>query len=117
MGRTSTGWRRSQTSNTENEAIQEAEIEIDPMQLDGYRAAVQEQTEAAIRKEPGVPVLIPKAINFVDVGYWHETEMPPQSLHVRYREQSGRHLLAASISPFGPGADIGRTEIRPLGPY
>jgi hypothetical protein len=34
------------------------------------------------------------------VGY--EMEMPPQSLHVRYREQSGRHLLAASISPFDP---------------
>src|ERR1700688_308170 len=28
--------------------------------------------------------------------------MPPQSLHVRYREQSGRHLLAVSISPFDP---------------
>jgi quinol monooxygenase YgiN len=37
--------------------VQVAEIEIDPMQLDAYRAAAQEQIEAAIRKEPGVLVL------------------------------------------------------------
>jgi hypothetical protein len=46
----------------------------------------------------------PKAAIPAKVGY--ETEMPPQSLHVRYREQSGRHLLAASISPFDPLAEI-----------
>jgi quinol monooxygenase YgiN len=37
--------------------VQVAEIEIDPVQLDAYRAAVQEQIDAAIRKEPGVLVL------------------------------------------------------------
>src|SRR4051812_28938049 len=37
--------------------VQVAEIEIDPMQLDAYKAAVQEQIDAAIRKEPGVLVL------------------------------------------------------------
>jgi quinol monooxygenase YgiN len=37
--------------------VQVAEIEIDPAQLDAYRAAVQEQIDAAIRKEPGVLVL------------------------------------------------------------
>jgi quinol monooxygenase YgiN len=37
--------------------VQVAEIEIDPMQLDAYRAAVQEQIDTAIRKEPGVLVL------------------------------------------------------------
>lgn len=37
--------------------VQVAEIEVDPLQLDAYRAAVQEQIEAAIRKEPGVLVL------------------------------------------------------------
>jgi hypothetical protein len=37
--------------------VQMAEIEIDPMQLLAYRAAVQEQIDAAIRKEPGVLVL------------------------------------------------------------
>ena len=36
--------------------VQVAEIEIDPVQLDAYRA-VQEQIDAAIRKEPGVLVL------------------------------------------------------------
>jgi hypothetical protein len=46
----------------------------------------------------------PKAVVPAKVGFWYETEMPPQSLHVRYREQSGRHLLAASISPFDPNA-------------
>ena len=37
--------------------VQVAEIEVDPLQLDAYRAAVQEQIDAAIRKEPGVLVL------------------------------------------------------------
>jgi quinol monooxygenase YgiN len=37
--------------------VQVAEIEIDPAQLASYRAAVQEQIEAAIRLEPGVLVL------------------------------------------------------------
>ena len=31
---------------------------------------------------------------------WHEPDMPQRSLYVRCRGQSGRHLLAASISPF-----------------
>src|SRR3954454_20299595 len=37
--------------------VQVAEIEIDVVQLDAYRAAVQEQIDAAIRKEPGVLAL------------------------------------------------------------
>jgi quinol monooxygenase YgiN len=37
--------------------VQVAEIEIDPAQLEAYRAAVQEQIEAVIRVEPGVLVL------------------------------------------------------------
>jgi quinol monooxygenase YgiN len=37
--------------------IQIAEIEVDPAQLESYKAAVQEQIEAAIRLEPGVFVL------------------------------------------------------------
>ena len=37
--------------------IQIAEIDIDPAQLESYKAAVQEQIEAAIRLEPGVLVL------------------------------------------------------------
>jgi quinol monooxygenase YgiN len=37
--------------------IQIAEIDVDPAQLETYKAAVQEQIEAAIRLEPGVLVL------------------------------------------------------------
>jgi quinol monooxygenase YgiN len=42
---------------TGGQYVQVAEIEIDPAQLDTYRAAVQEQIDAAIQKEPGVLVL------------------------------------------------------------
>jgi quinol monooxygenase YgiN len=37
--------------------VQVAEIDIDPMQLEAYTAAVKEQIEAAIREEPGVLAL------------------------------------------------------------
>jgi quinol monooxygenase YgiN len=37
--------------------LQEAEMEIDPSQLEDYKAAVTEQIEAATRVEPGVLAL------------------------------------------------------------
>ena len=37
--------------------VQIAEIEIDPAQLEDYKAAVAEHAETAIREEPGVLVL------------------------------------------------------------
>ena len=37
--------------------VQVAEIEVDPAQLVAYTAAVQEQIDAAIQKEPGVLML------------------------------------------------------------
>jgi quinol monooxygenase YgiN len=37
--------------------VRVAEIEIDPVQLEAYQAAVKEQIEAAIRLEPGVLAL------------------------------------------------------------
>jgi quinol monooxygenase YgiN len=37
--------------------VRVAEIEIDPAQLEPYKAAVKEQIEAAVRLEPGVLVL------------------------------------------------------------
>ncbi len=37
--------------------VQIAEIEIDPLQLEDYKAAVREHIETAIRVEPGVLVL------------------------------------------------------------
>jgi quinol monooxygenase YgiN len=42
--------------------VQIAEIEIDPIQLDSYNAAVREQIETAIRVEPGVLVLYATAV-------------------------------------------------------
>ena len=40
-----------------------AEIEIDPAQLEPYKAAVREQIEAAVRLEPGVLALYSVADN------------------------------------------------------
>ena len=37
--------------------VRVAEIEIDPAQLEAYKAAVKEQIEAAVRLEPGVLAL------------------------------------------------------------
>jgi hypothetical protein len=43
------------------------------------------------------------------VRYWHGTDMLTLLSDVRYRGQSRKHLLAASISPFDPE----RTSSRP----
>jgi quinol monooxygenase YgiN len=45
------------SQETDGQYVQVAQIEIDPGQLENYRAAVIEQIEAAIREEPGVLVL------------------------------------------------------------
>jgi quinol monooxygenase YgiN len=45
------------SEQTPQHYIQIAEIEVDPAQLDSYKAAVTEQIEAAVRLEPGVLVL------------------------------------------------------------
>jgi quinol monooxygenase YgiN len=45
------------SEETEGQYVQVAQIEIDPAQLEDYRAAVSEQIDAAIREEPGVLVL------------------------------------------------------------
>jgi len=37
--------------------VRVAEIEIDPVQVEAYKAAVSEQIEAAVRLEPGVLAL------------------------------------------------------------
>jgi quinol monooxygenase YgiN len=51
LGAVATGEKRPQ------QHIQIAEIEVDPAQLDNYKAAVVEQIEAAVRLEPGVLVV------------------------------------------------------------
>src|SRR5258708_21570921 len=38
-----------------------------------------------------------------DFSFWHETDVPKYLGNVRYWVNSGKHLLAASISGFDPG--------------
>ena len=47
----------AQGEEAQRRHIQIAEIEVDAAQIENYRAAVNEQIEAAIRTEPGVLVL------------------------------------------------------------
>ena len=47
----------SVTQERQEQYVQIAEIEIDPSQLDAYKAAVSEHAQTAIREEPGVLVL------------------------------------------------------------
>lgn len=48
---------RAMAEQTQEKYVQLAVIEIDPAQLEDYKAAVREQIETAIRVEPGVLVL------------------------------------------------------------
>jgi quinol monooxygenase YgiN len=50
-------------NETQGQYVQVAELEIDPAQLENYKAAVEEQVETAIREEPGVLVLYAVAEN------------------------------------------------------
>jgi quinol monooxygenase YgiN len=47
----------ARAEDTKAEYIQLAEIEIEPAELENYKAAVKEHIEAAVRVEPGVLVL------------------------------------------------------------
>lgn len=48
---------RALAGETQGPIVRLAEIEIDPAQLENYKAAVREQIETAIRVEPGVLIL------------------------------------------------------------
>jgi len=48
---------RAVSQEMQGQYVQVAEIEIDPSQLEDYKAAVREHIETAIRVEPGVLVL------------------------------------------------------------
>ena len=39
---------------------------------------------------------------YLDFPCWYEADIPKYLGNVRYWENSGKHLLAASISPFDP---------------
>ncbi|MBI3476584.1 MAG: antibiotic biosynthesis monooxygenase [Acidobacteria bacterium] len=49
---------RSATAESVGPIVRIAELEIDPAQLDAYRAALKEEIETSIRIEPGVLTLL-----------------------------------------------------------
>lgn len=49
--------RQGETRGMRDLYVQMAELEIDPAQFEGYKAAVEEQIATAVREEPGVLVL------------------------------------------------------------
>src|SRR6267143_3695369 len=52
---------------------------------------------------PASRLLLPRSgLERSDFVLWHETDMPTAMRDVRSRGQSGKHLLAARISPFDP---------------
>src|ERR1700737_4618492 len=66
------------------------------------RAAVanlSRQTSGAHSRDP-VGQTVPPDTNLLhkNVLFWHETDLPSWSLQVRFRGQSGKHRLLASIS-------------------
>jgi hypothetical protein len=46
------------------------------------------------------PPGIDQKVDLFRDGNWARTDMPTALRNVRYQEQSGKHLLIASISPF-----------------
>lgn len=56
-------WRTSAAQAQEQEkVVRLAELEIDPVQLDRYKAALKEEIEASVRLEPGVLTLYAVAV-------------------------------------------------------
>src|SRR5918993_4719374 len=51
------GCRRAPAEPGQDRMVRLAELEIDPAQLDNYKAALKEEIEASIRLEPGVLTL------------------------------------------------------------
>src|SRR3954467_1155347 len=89
--------------------VQIAELEIDPTQLDRYKAAVEEQIEAAIRLEPGVRVLYavsetenPARVRVIEVYASTEAYNPDWSFEFAGRGcASGPCLIATFTAPVG----------------
>ena len=96
--------------------VQVAEIEIDPAKLASYRAAVQEQIEAAIRLEPGVRVLYavahqdnPARVTVFEI--YRDTEAYRVHLHTeqfkKYKAATEKMVTSLKLvrtDPIGPGA-------------
>ncbi len=54
--------RRSPTEQMQGRVVRLAELEIDPVQLENYTAALREEIETSIRVEPGVLTLYAVAL-------------------------------------------------------
>jgi hypothetical protein len=92
--------------------IQIAEIEVDPAQLDSYKAAVTEQIEAAVRLEPGVLILYsvsnkdnPAHVTVFEI-YRDRRSLPRPSPGTSLPEIQGHGRedgQIAQVDPGGPG--------------
>jgi quinol monooxygenase YgiN len=93
-----------------NPVVRTADLEIDPAQLDAYKAAVSEEIEASIRVEPGVGAIyavalkdVPHHIRFIEIyadenAYLRHRETPHfrKYLEVTQRMITGRKLVEAT---------------------
>jgi hypothetical protein len=51
-----------------------------------------------------------------DVSSWHTPEVPARLIYVGYWGKTGKHLLAGSLSQFGPTTDMEQRPKIGLGP-
>ncbi|QOY92222.1 antibiotic biosynthesis monooxygenase [Paludibaculum fermentans] len=58
----SPGWRAAAQEGLQRRIVRLAELEIDPAQIENYKAALREEIEASIRLEPGVLTLYAVAL-------------------------------------------------------
>src|SRR5450759_377575 len=68
---------------------------------------VRLKTPQSSRKDAHIPIPYwprrpPQPLSRSDLVRWHRTDMPTLLSDVRCWDQSRKHLLAASISPFDP---------------
>src|ERR1019366_9808029 len=69
---------------------------------------VRLKTPQSSRKDAHIPIPYwprrpPQPLSRSDLVHWHETDMAAASSHVRFQGQTGKYLLAVSISPFDLG--------------
>jgi quinol monooxygenase YgiN len=62
LGLLNTGWRAAAQEPMQRRIVRLAELEIDPAQIESYKAALREEIEASIRLEPGVLTLYAVAL-------------------------------------------------------
>jgi quinol monooxygenase YgiN len=102
----------------QDQHVQIAEIEIDPLQLEDYKAAVREHIETAIRVEPGVLVLYsvsekdnPTHIRVFEIyasteAYRAHLEAPHFKKYKTVTEKMVKSLKLVQTSPVMLGAKV-----------